>query len=66
MISFKNNKNQYCLRNTRLLVPKQKLSAICGIEFEHQTWKDLPKDIKSSDSLNPFKSNIKRYGTLVM
>ena len=29
-----------------------------------QIWHSLPPDIKNSESLNSFKSNIKRYGNL--
>ena len=30
----------------------------------HQIWHSLPADIKNSESLNSFKSSIKRYGNL--
>ena len=50
------------------LVSKRKFTATYGIDTTFfrgtQIWQDLRQDIKNSDSLNIFKSNIKRYGTL--
>ena len=65
---FQKQENYYSLRNPRSLVSKQKFTATCGNDTillrGPQIWQDLPQDIKNSDSLNLFKSNIKKYGTL--
>ena len=65
---FQKQENYYSLRNPRSLVSKRKFTTTYGIDAISfkvlQIWQDLPRDIKNSDSLSPFKSNIRRYGTL--
>ena len=65
---FEKQKNYYSLRNSRSLFSKRKFTTTYGIDTisfrGSQIWQDLPQDIKNSDSLNLFKSNIKRYVTL--
>ena len=67
MTSFKKRK-LLLSKNPRSLVSKRKFSAIYGVDTVSfkgpQIWQDLARDIKNSDSLNLFKSNIKRYGNL--
>ena len=56
--------NHYSLRNPRSLVSKCKFTTTYGIDTLSfrgpQIWRDLPQDIKNSDSLNLFKFNTKR------
>ena len=63
---FQKQENHYSLRNPRSLVSKQKFTTTYGIDTISfrgpQIWQDLPQEIRNSDSLNLFKSNIKRYG----
>ena len=65
---FQKQENYYSLRKPRSLASKWKFTStyvIDTISFRGpQVWQDLPQDIKNSDLLNLFKSNIKRYGTL--
>ena len=65
---FQKQENYYSLRNPRSLVSKWKFSTTYSIDTISlrgpQIWQDLPQDIKNSDSLNLFKSNIKIYGIL--
>ena len=65
---FEKHEDHYSLRNPRSLASKQKLTTtyrIDTIAFRGpQIWHSLPPDIKNSESLNSFKSNIKRYGNL--
>ena len=65
---FQKQENYYALRNPRSPVSKGKFTTtydIDTISFRGpQIWQDFPQDIKNSDSLNLFKSNIKRYGNL--
>ena len=65
---FQKQGNYYSLRNLKSLGYKRKFTNTYGIDTiyvkERQIWQDLPQDIKNSDSLNLFKSNIKKYGTL--
>ena len=65
---FQKQENYYSLRNPRSLVSKRKFTTTYGIDTISfkvlQIWQDLPRDIKNSDSLSLFKSNIRRYGTL--
>ena len=60
--------NYDSVRNPRSLVSKRKFNTTYDmdtISFRGpQIWQDLPQEIKSFDSLNLFKSNIKRYRTL--
>ena len=66
--TFQKQENYYFLRNPRSPVSKRKFTTTYGINTISfrgpQIWQDLPQDIKNSDSLNLFKSNIKRYVTL--
>ena len=56
-------RNYYCLRNPRFLVSSWKFLIADGIGIisfkEPQIWQDLLEEIRKSDSLNFFKSNIK-------
>ena len=65
---FQKQENYQSLTNPRSLVSKRKFTTTYGIDIISfrgpQIWQDLPQDIKDSDALNLFKSNIKRYGTL--
>ena len=65
--TFKTQENYYSLRNPRALVFKRKFTTTYGINTTSfrgpQIWQDFPQDINNSDSLNLFKSNIKKYGT---
>ena len=65
---FQKQENYYSLRNPTSLVSKPKFTTTYSIDTISfggpQIWQDLPQDVKNSDSLNLFKSNIKRYGTL--
>ena len=65
---FQKRENYYPLINPRSLVSKRKFTTTSGIDTISfrgpQIWQNLPLDIKNSDSLNFFKYNIKRYGTL--
>ena len=65
---FQRQENYLILRNLRSLVSKQKFTTtycIDTISFRgSHIWQDLPQDIKNFDSLNLFKSYIKRNGTL--
>ena len=65
---FQKQENYYSLRNPRSLVSKRKLTTTYGIDTISfrgpQIWQDLPPKIRNPDSINLFKSNIKRYGTL--
>ena len=64
MKSFKN----YSLRDPRFLDSKRKFTTTYDIHTIFfrgpQIWKDHPQVIKNSESLNLFKSNIERHGTL--
>ena len=68
MTFFKKQEIYYSPRNRKSLVSKQKFTTTYGIDTislrRPQTWQDLPQDVKNSDSLNLFKSNIKGCGTL--
>ena len=63
---FQKQGNYYSLRKPRFLVSKRKCTSTYGVNTTSfrgpQIWQDLLQDIKNSDSLNPSKSNIKRYG----
>ena len=63
---FEKHEDHYSLRNPRSLASKRKMTTIYGIDTiafrGPQIWHSLPPDIKNSESLNSFKSNIKRYG----
>ena len=65
---FEKHEDHYSLRNPRSLASKPKMTTIYGIDTiafrAPQIWHSLPQDIKNSESLNSFKSNIKRYGNL--
>ena len=65
---FEKHEDHYSLRNPRSLAFKRKMTTIYGIDTiafrGPQIWHSLPQDIKNSESLNSFKSNIKRYGNL--
>ena len=65
---FEKHEDHYSLRNPRSLASKRKMTTIYGIDTiafrGPQIWHSLPQDIKNSESLNSFKSNIKRYGNL--
>ena len=63
---FQKQENYYPLRNQSSLISKRKFTyPINTISFRvPQFWQNLPQDIKKSDSLNLFNSNMKRYGTL--
>ena len=65
---FQKQENYYSLRDPKSLVSKQKLITTYGIDTisfrGRQIWQDPPQDIKNSDTLNLFKSNIKRYENL--
>ena len=65
---FQKQDNYYSPRNPRSLVSKRKFTTTYGndtISFrEPQTWQGFHQNIKNCDSLNLFKANIKRYGTL--
>ena len=65
---FQKQENYYSLRKSRPRLSKGKFTTTYGIDTisfrRPQIWQDLPQDIKNFDSLNLFKSNIKRYGTL--
>ena len=65
---FQKQENYYSLRDLRSLVSKRKYTTSYGINTISfrgpQIWQDLPQEIKNSDSLNLFKSIIKRYGSL--
>ena len=58
--------NYYSLRNPRSLVSKRKLlmASILSLSEDLKFGKIFLRKLKISDSLNLFKSNIKRYGTL--
>ena len=64
---FQKQENYHSLRNPRSLDSKRKFTTTYGIDTISfrgpQIWQDLPQDIKNSDSLNLFKSSVKRYGT---
>ena len=61
--------NYYSLKKPNYLVSKWKFTTTYGIDTVFfrgpQIWQDFPEDIKNSDSLNLFKSNVERCGTLV-
>ena len=65
---FQKQENYYSLRNPSSLASKRKYTTAYGIDTIFfrgpQIWQDLPQEIRNYDSLNLFKSNIKRYGTL--
>ena len=65
---FQKQENYYSLRDLRSLVSKRKYTTSHGINTisfrRPQIWQDPPQEIENSDSLNLFKSNIKRYGSL--
>ena len=67
---FQKQENYYFLRNPKSLVSKRKFTttySIDTISFRGpQILQDLPQNIKNSDSLNLFKSNVKPYGTLTI
>ena len=66
--TFQKQESCYSLENLRSLVSKWKFNTSYGIDTISfsgpQIWQDLSQDIKISDSLNLFKCNTKRYGTL--
>ena len=53
---FQKQENYYSLRNPRSLVSKRKFRTTYGIDTISfrgpHIWKDLPQDVKNSDSLN--------------
>ena len=65
---FQKQENYYSLRNPSSLVSKRKFTTTYGIDTISfrgpQIGYYLRQDIKNSDSLKLFKSNIKRYGIL--
>ena len=65
---FQNQENHYYLLSPMFLVSKQKLTITCGIDTisfrKLQIWQNLPQDIEIFDSLNFFKFNTKKFGTL--
>ena len=65
---FQKQENYYSLKIPRPLVSKRKFTTtydIDTISFRGpQIWQDPPQNIRTSNSLNLSKSNIKRYGTL--
>ena len=69
MTSFK-NEEAITLRNSRFLVSKRKFTTTYSIDTMSfrgsQVWKELLQDIKKSDSLNLFKSNINNLVQLVI
>ena len=69
MTSFKNEET-ITLRNSRFLVSKRKFTTTYSIDTMSfrgsQVWKVLLQDIKKSDSLNLFKSNINNLVQLVI
>ena len=69
MTSFKNEET-ITLRNSRFLVSKRKFTTTYSIDTMSfrgsQVWKELLQDIKKSDSLNLFKSNINNLVQLVI
>ena len=64
-------KQEYCysLRKQRSLVSKWEFTTTYGIDSVSfrglQILQDLPPDAKNSNSLNLFKTNIKRYEALL-
>ena len=69
MTSFKHEET-ITLRNSRFLVSKRKFTTTYSIDTMSfrgsQVWKELLQDIKKSDSLNLFKSNINNLVQLVI
>ena len=69
MTSFKNEET-ITLRNSRFLVSKRKFTTTYSIDTMSfrgsPVWKELLQDIKKSDSLNLFKSNINNLVQLVI
>ena len=65
---FQTNDNPYDLRNPRVLVSKHKSTIKYGINtiaFKAlQIWRNIPLEIRNSESLSLFKSNIKQIQSL--
>ena len=65
---FQKQESYYSLRNPRPLISKRKYSTTYGLDSISfrgpQIWYNLPQEIKNSESLGVFKTNIKRYGSL--
>ena len=61
---FQTNDNPYDLRNPRILASKHKSTIKYGINTiafrGSQIWQNIPSEIRNSESLSLFKSNIKQ------
>ena len=65
---FQTNDNPYDLRNPRILASKHKSTIKYGINTiafrGSQIWQNIPSEIRNSESLRLFKSNIKQIQSL--
>ena len=65
---FQTNDNNYDLRNPRILASKHKSTIKYGINTiafrGSQIWQNIPSEIRNSESLSLFKSNIKQIQSL--
>ena len=65
---FQTNDNPYDLRNPRILASKHKSTIKYGINTiafrGSQIWQNIPSEIRNSESLSLFKSNIKQIQSL--
>ena len=65
---FQTNDNPYDLRNPRILASKHKSTIKYGINtiafWGSQIWQNIRSEIRNSESLSLFKSNIKQIQSL--
>ena len=65
---FQTNNFRYDLKNPRVLASKHKATIKYGINtivfIGPQIWQNIPLEIRNSESLSPFKSNIKKVQSL--
>ena len=67
---FQTNNFRYDLKNPRVLASKHKATIKYGINTivfrGPQIWQNIPLEIRNSESLSPFKSNIKKGTELTL